>query len=220
MTSLEQHQAEFAPWEGPDLMAEPAPEKPELPSVPPLQCPDCGKSMPLTYKPEAWGDPGETPFVYLCEARSTGCRGLMSAHPDGRPQGTPVRQDIRRARLHCHEIFDRLWQHAENMACYQSKEPPTPSEVQKFRSIARKRAYHYMAAQLQRPEPQIHIAQITDVDLLRRFYATAKMATPGLIREWWKQGSRTARPTDRPTRVGPGHVLKNQKGPHGHGRRQ
>lgn len=50
------------------------------------------------------------PF-YSCR-RWPECDGAIGTHPDGRPLGTVVDQDTRRARVTAHDLFDRLWQNA------------------------------------------------------------------------------------------------------------
>ena len=38
------------------------------------------------------------------------CSCVHSAHPDGRPMGTPANAATRRARHQAHRVFDQLWQ--------------------------------------------------------------------------------------------------------------
>ena len=65
----------------------------------PLECPDCGDSMPLIK--DNFG------IRYKCKSP---CRGSHGAHPDGKPLGTPANSRIRKARSEAHLVFDVLWQ--------------------------------------------------------------------------------------------------------------
>lgn len=79
-----------------------------IPKKPPIPCPDCSGLMRLQENPAAWG----SGLVYLCENRPE-CRGLMSAHPNGDPCGTPADAYTRKARMAVHGLFDKLWQDAD-----------------------------------------------------------------------------------------------------------
>lgn len=68
---------------------------PRLPDRSPIACPDCSGQLHLQHKPASWGGGGD--FVYLCENRPQ-CRGLLSAHPNGKPQGKAVSKAVRQAR--------------------------------------------------------------------------------------------------------------------------
>lgn len=73
------------------------------PSTVDLDCPECGAKLIL--KPSRYG-----PF-WGCERwRETRCNGSVGAHPDGRPLGTPVTQDVKLLRIELHNLFDQLWQ--------------------------------------------------------------------------------------------------------------
>lgn len=92
------------------------------PTMPALKCPDCGAPMRLQPTPSTFKTPN--PFVYLCDRRAAGCGGLMSAHPDGTPQGAPVAAELRRARRMTHQVFDRLWQTARTITLSPRRAPP------------------------------------------------------------------------------------------------
>ena len=70
-----------------------------LPIVAPLKCPDCGAPMHIDFKPRWWKreQRNSSPFVYLCQNYNEGCRGLMSAHQDGKPHGVPAPRATRQA---------------------------------------------------------------------------------------------------------------------------
>jgi hypothetical protein len=104
---------------------------------------------------------------------------------DGKPLVSP---QVHNARNHCHRVFDRLWERAEER--YTIAEPPgTPEHelaVRKMRKAARGRAYRYIAHVLGIPEPEAHMAEQTDIEILRRIYKAARDATPEEIRAWAK----------------------------------
>ena len=147
---------------------------------PDLECADCGGALKLQRKPPQWGDG----WVYLCEHRPS-CRGLMSAHPDGSPQGVPAPQEIRTARNHCHKVFDPLWRSADTLPCYRNSDKDKKA-LGTIRRTARWRSYRYMAHKLGIAEDDCHISHMTDLETLRKFYRIAKSTTPGEIREWAK----------------------------------
>jgi len=155
-----------------------------IPDKPPLECPDCDGVMRLQRKPAHW-DGGGGPWVYLCENRPNGCRGLMSAHPNGEPEGVPAPQEIRTARRHCHSMFDRLWIGALAMPCYQGAERD-PKRRAVVLGAARHRAYRFLADRLGISVDACHISMMTDIEQLRRFYKIARDATPEQIRDWAK----------------------------------
>gem|GEM_PF-2607022 len=67
-----------------------------------LDCPDCGALMVLV---DFQGKP-----LYRCvRNKVTGCRGCHSAHPDGKPLGTPAHWTVREVRRKTHSVFDLLW---------------------------------------------------------------------------------------------------------------
>lgn len=37
------------------------------------------------------------------------CRASHGAHPDGRPLGVPGDAETKAARIHAHDLFDRIW---------------------------------------------------------------------------------------------------------------
>lgn len=155
-----------------------------VPRMPALTCPDRGGRLPLCVKPREW--PGASQWAYLCEKRPW-CRGLMTAHPDGRPTGVPAPQAVRTARRHVHAVFDPLWQSAERM--YVVRERSAEGEaraIAKIRGAARTRAYQFVAAALGMSEEDCHISKIDDIDVLRRFYRAAKAATPEMVGAWAK----------------------------------
>jgi len=105
---------------------------------------------------------------------------------EGRPL---VSAEVHQARQHCHAVFDRLWKTAP--LAYQIAEQPGSvaykKAIARIRRKARNRAYQYVAAMLGLPEPEVHMSVQSDIEILRRIYATAKAATPQMIRDWAKQ---------------------------------
>lgn len=101
---------------------------------PPIPCPDCSGMLHLKEKPRSWR--GGSGFVYLCENWPQ-CRGLMSAHADGRPCGNPADAYTRKARSMV-QLFDPLWSDAPSM--YGPDCPLTPDPTH-------------------RPEPRLQVAR-------------------------------------------------------------
>lgn len=147
---------------------------------PPLPCPDCAGKMYLQAKPLSWG--GKPGLVYLCENRPQ-CRGLMSAHPDGSPMGTPVPAAVRRARRIVHACFDPLWQSAHELYG-----PECELSPRKLQRIARNRAYKWLAAHSGIPEEDCHMARMS-IDQLRQAWRTIKHHNPTAesVRAWAKE---------------------------------
>lgn len=134
------------------------------------------------------GDLAGLPF-WKCDA----CGNYVGCHHKTkdrtRPLGRIPTVEVRRARRHCHEVFDPLWQRAETM--YRIEESPGAPEhdraVQRIRATARRRAYEYIADSLGIPEPDAHMGTQIDIGILRGIYAAARDATPETIREWAKK---------------------------------
>ncbi len=158
----------------------------------PLPCPDCDGFMHLQRKPRGWT--GKSRWTYLCENYGTGCRGKVSAHPDGRPTGPPAPQQIRTLRSRCHEeAFDPLWKDAEKI--YDIKEEADSGRrdaIARIRFTARKRAYAWLAIQLGMTHEKCHIGQITDAETLDKIYELCRAQTTQGIRDFWKQGKGAA----------------------------
>lgn len=105
---------------------------------------------------------------------------------DGKPLVSPA---VHAARRHCHAVVDPLWQTAET--AYEIAEPPgTPARdeaVRRIRKAARGRTYAFIAVRLGIPEPEAHMAEQTDIEILRGIWRVANAATPALIRAWAKE---------------------------------
>ena len=131
-----------------------------------LICPDCGAKLILQNKPAGWH--GGSKFVYLCQNWPR-CRGLLSAHPDGRPCGTPADAYTRNARKIVHELFDPLWRNAKS----------------KSRQKARIDAYSWLSAHCGIPQKECHISMM-DLPQLRQVWRVIKQnsPTPESIEEW------------------------------------
>lgn len=134
-------------------------------TLPPIPCPDCSGEMHLQKKPHSWR--GGSDWVYLCENYPQ-CRGLMSAHPNGKPLGKPADAYTRRARRMVHRIFDPLWLNAPERC-------------------ARRRAYQWLALHMGIPEKECHISMM-NIEQLRHAWRTIvkEKPTPKIIREWAK----------------------------------
>ena len=143
----------------------------------PIKCPDCSGVLHLSKKPQAWC--GGSEYVYLCENWPE-CRGLMSAHADGRPCGTPADAYTRKARSKVHALFDPLW--SDVLAMYG---PDCPLQPRALQRIARNRAYKWPAHHMSIPSEGCHIAMM-DLAQLRQAWRTLKRynPTPESIRAW------------------------------------
>lgn len=147
---------------------------------PPIPCPDCTGMLHLQAKPTSWR--GSSRYVYLCENRPQ-CRGLMSAHADGRPCGNPADAYTRQARSKLHTLFDPLWQDAPSMYG-----PDCPHKPATLRRIARTRAYKWLAHHMGMPYRDCHISMM-DLSELRHAWRTITKHNPSpeSIREWAKE---------------------------------
>lgn len=170
----------------------------DLPEMPPLACADCGGELRLQMKPTHWerrpGDEHKAPFVYLCQYRSDGCRGLLSAHPDGRPVGQPASQEVRTARSRLHErALDPLWRTAEKF--YTIRETGAADRaraIKRIQGCARRRTYAWLAEQLGMTEEEMHVGEITDLETLRKIWRLCRSTDPGKIRAWAKEKEQQA----------------------------
>lgn len=156
-----------------------------VPVMPALACPDCGGKMYLRAKPSTWK--GGNPWVYLCEHRAGGCGGLMSAHPDGTPQGIPAPAELRQARRVTHGVFDRLWLDAPSLyyVIEEQDERGRERAIANIRRAARKRAYAWLADHLGLTADECHIGKL-DIATLRLIWWAARQMTAADIRQWWK----------------------------------
>lgn len=146
---------------------------------PPIPCPDCYGLMYLKEKPRLWR--GGSAFVYLCENWPK-CRGLMSAHPNGKPCGLPVDAYTRKARRMVHALFDPLWSDAHSMYG-----PDCPIKPAKLRRRARVHAYKWLAHYMGIPFRECHISMM-NIEQLRHAWRTIKKynPTPESVRAWAK----------------------------------
>lgn len=147
---------------------------------PPIPCPNCSGMLHLQEKPRSWR--GGSRFVYLCENWPQ-CRGLMSAHADGRPCGNPADAYTRKARSTVHALFDPLWLDAPAMYG-----PDCPLKPAALRRIARNRAYKWLAHHMGMPFKECHISMM-DVEQLRHAWRTITKynPTPESVRAWAKE---------------------------------
>lgn len=142
-------------------------------SAPP--CAECGKtSVKATgeevypHRPEFWDR-----AFFLC----SDCRAWVGTHEkSGKPLGRPGGYETRIARRRAHEVFDQIWKGAPSE--YPGMNPGIA------RSIARKRAYVWLAAQF--GESEVHIGEADS----KRADAIATLAegkTYAEIRAWYKK---------------------------------
>lgn len=159
---------------------------------PPIPCPDCSGMLHLKEKPRSWR--GGSGFVYLCENWPQ-CRGLMSAHVDGRPCGNPADAYTRKARSTVHALFDPLWSDASAMYG-----PDCPLKPAALRRIARNRAYRWLAEHMGMPFKECHVSMM-NVNQLRHAWRTIKKhnPTPESIREWAKEKKNAGTDTGSPS---------------------
>lgn len=160
-------------------------ESPDPPDQPPLDCPDCPGQLTLQLNPWRGG-----PWIYLCENRPR-CRGLMSAHPDGTPQGIPADAATRRARRRVHALVDLIWKQAP-LTAYESLTPDRDS-VRAIRRAMRRRLYAWIGDQLGLSEPECHISMM-DVPTLRRVWTVVQglqrehgLRAAAVVRQWAKE---------------------------------
>lgn len=138
-----------------------------------VTCPDCGASMRLVEHPRK---PGE--IFYGCSTYPE-CRATHGAHPDGRPLGRPADKRTRSWRIVAHEAFDQLWQQADQLY----GEPLAGADRARLRSIARARAYRWLAQRFGVEE--IHIGAL-DADGCQRVLEACEWVTAEDIRTWAK----------------------------------
>ena len=147
---------------------------------PQIPCPDCAGKLYLRDKPTSWR--GSSQYVYLCENWPE-CRGLMSAHADGRPCENPADAHTRKARRMVHALFDQLWENAPAMYGQDCTLKPAA-----LRRIARNRAYKWLAEHMGMPFKECHVSMM-NVNQLRHAWRTIKKhnPTPESVRAWAKE---------------------------------
>lgn len=71
----------------------------------------CGGPMVLRETQKYAYQNGTPRRFWGCAAwETTRCPGIVGAHPDGSPVGTPADAPTKEARIRAHAIFDALWQ--------------------------------------------------------------------------------------------------------------
>lgn len=166
----------------------------EVPSWPPLDCPDCDGKLHLQVNPFQRGNR----WIYFCENRPA-CRGLMSAHPSGEPCGVPADQATRTARNKLHEMFDPLWFPAPRLYQIRERDPDAREQAARnIRRAARNRAYAWLADQLGLTKDECHISHF-DIERCRDAWRAIKAfrlqhgeSAPLAIRSWWKDRQEAA----------------------------
>lgn len=128
-----------------------------------LKCPECGATMRLRTSKHG--------LFYGCEKYPT-CSASHGAYNDGRPKGTPGNKETRKARIHAHRIFDRLWK--------------APSIGQTPR-MTRSQAYAWMKKTMKLGEGEAHIGKFT-IEQCQNLVALVTKKYPGVRNAWDKVG--------------------------------
>jgi hypothetical protein len=96
-------------------------------------------------------DHGKYGLFYRC-TRAPECDGMMSAHRDGTPTGTPAGVATRALRRKLHAVFDEQWVHVVNM---------------RKRKARRERSYRRLARMMGLPREEAHIGMFDEKQCLR-----------------------------------------------------
>jgi zinc-finger-containing domain len=133
----------------------------------PDPCPDCGDGV-LTLRPKPADWRGSSDVIYLCSNQSSGCRGLVSANPDGTPMATPGDSETRKARHIFHEHQQRLTSHGR------------PSKKR-----AKSRFYRFVSKHLGIPEKELHAGRF-DLLTAQRANALLERISQADIDAWYE----------------------------------
>lgn len=148
---------------------------------PPLTCPerDCGRLMRL--KQSRFG-----PF-YGCDGFPR-CGAIHGAHPDGTPLGTPADTPTKAARTVAHAAFDPLWMDALSLYPNIPERPRKARQaaIYNIRARARKRAYAWLALELDLPAEECHIG-LFDRDTCTRVVKACMGSSAAAVRDWAKE---------------------------------
>ncbi len=120
-----------------------------------LKCGECGSVMILRRSKKF------NSLFYGC-SKFPECKGSHGAHPDGRPLGLPGNRRTSLARIHAHDVFDRLW---------------------KQRRMTRSAAYAWMKRVMDLPEDAAHIGHLTS-EQCERLVKLIKEQFPGVRSVW------------------------------------
>ncbi|HEY0684693.1 MAG TPA: zinc-finger-containing protein [Steroidobacter sp.] len=117
----------------------------------------------------------------IWECPHAGCDSYVGCHPDGSPKGTLANRALRNARKAAHASFDPLWQD------WAQAYPDMPHVSGRIRQLMRRRAYEWLAEQLQLPFDQTHIAMF-DHEQCARVVAVIAVKKPNsaTVRAWAK----------------------------------
>jgi len=125
-----------------------------------LVCPECGAGMKLRNSKHG--------LFYGCE-KYPACKTSHGAYNDGRPKGTPGDKATRKARIHAHRIFDRLWN---------SKAGEKPR-------MTRSQAYTWMKKAMKLGDSEAHIGTFT-VEQCEKLVTLVQKKFPGVRNAWDK----------------------------------
>lgn len=101
-------------------------------NTPSIFCADCNSPMHLKRNHKG--------LLYGC-SRYPLCHGMIMAHEDGRPQGTPADQKTRTLRHKTHDAFDRYW---------------------KLGQLTREQSYQLLMKAMRMDRDDCHIGKFTD----------------------------------------------------------
>lgn len=115
--------------------------------------------------------------IWLCP-----CGAYVGCHPGTEdPLGSTAGDETRNARQYVHRLLDPIWKNAPRE--YGGKGKLEPHQIQ---SMARRRTYRYLAAQMGIEFEECHTAMFT-IEQCRQAYAILKRTTYKDVRAWSKK---------------------------------
>ena len=151
------------------------------------QCPYCGRpsvfhmDSSYIYRGQNYGP------VFECEP----CGAYVGAHRATLlPMGTLANKPLRILRMQCHKLFDPLYKDLSQAYPEHGRGLTRPAHNSTMRGAARTRAYRWLAAQLNIPLDDCHIAMFRE-DRCREVIAllTELQPTSATVRSWSKKGA-------------------------------
>ena len=135
-----------------------------------VECPVCGRPMRFHVSADRdwWGCSGYPE-----------CDTQQSAGSDGLPLGIPGDKETRQARMRAHDVFDPIW---ERSVEFYGRESNSQSRG-RLLTIARSRAYLWLADRLGMTRDECHIARmdVFHCDFVEQIWAGV---TYGTVRAW------------------------------------
>jgi zinc-finger-containing domain len=145
------------------------------------QCPYCGnRAQLLTNSAELYQGRDYGP-VWICRQ----CDAWVGVHKNSyRPLGRLANAQLRQSKIRAHAAFDRLWLWRHIRTVYRDN-VPVPRHI--LVSIARKRAYLWLAERMAISPAQCHIGMF-DIQQCQRVVEVIRLndPTPQSIRAWAK----------------------------------